>query len=361
MNSNNCLISVIIPVYNVEKYITRCLKSLKKQTLQNWEAILIDDCSPDNSIRTAQKITDTDSRFKIIRNQQNLGQGCSRDAGIAVSSGKYILMLDSDDYLAETALQKLFEAAEEENADITVCSVKQLYRHSSRIYPDFPRKHSGTGKDFLFSLFFNWIYPTTFPNVEAAEWNKLIKRDFWEKHHFKHLHGRLLGEDFYIVSQLLFHASKVVCIPDVLYFYDRRNTSSMTASRELELLMTQLHVYQKLVDFFKEERYFSVCSDHFYAHIYRHLYFEVMEHLSYFDDKHNKKLLQMLSENLQEYDLWQTEKRLWQGLELFYNTLSRTPTRADLRLLKFRKLKIQYIPLWLTTLKHRICKPKTDK
>lgn len=77
--------------------------------------------------------------------------------------------------------------------------------------------------------------------------------------------------------------------------------------------------------------------------------------------KHNKKLLQMLSENLQEYDLWQTEKRLWQGLELFYNTLSRTPTRADLRLLKFRKLKIQYIPLWLTTLKHRICRSKADR
>ena len=351
MSCDNIHISVIIPIYRVEKYICRCLKSLQKQSFRHWEAILVDDCSPDNSVFLARKVIGTDSRFKIIQNSQNVGLGQTRDIGIAHASGKYIFMLDSDDYLSSNALQKLFDEAEDNDADITVCAVKHQYLFTSRIYPAFAKKIIGHGKDFLYSLFFNCVFPQILPNTEIFECNKLIKRNLWNKHNLQHLPGRLWGEDFYITPQLLFFADKVVCLPDVLYIYNRKNVFSITSQKNVDFCLTQIEVFRYTADFLIQKQCFTEYKNHFYAHIYRHLFFEVMRNLSYWDDNFNKVLLKQICERLIANNLLQKDKLLWKNIELFYQVLVKEATSKELRFLKIRKFKVRCIPLWIAKIK----------
>lgn len=118
----NNLISIIIPVYNVNKYIEKCIVSLLAQTHDNFEAILIDDGSPDNSIEIAKSIIKGDPRF-IFLSKENGGQGSARNMGIDLAKGEYITFLDSDDYIEPTFLQDMHAQLISTNADICVCNI----------------------------------------------------------------------------------------------------------------------------------------------------------------------------------------------------------------------------------------------
>src|SRR5690606_5062403 len=102
------MISIIIPVYKVEKYISRCLDSILNQTFQDFEIILINDASPDNSIKIAESYADKDSRIGIIHNEENSGAGWSRKVGYTNAKGEYITFCDPDDYLPKNALELLY-------------------------------------------------------------------------------------------------------------------------------------------------------------------------------------------------------------------------------------------------------------
>ena len=110
-------VSVIVPVYNVEKYLEECLDSLERQTLENIEVILVNDGSTDGSRQIAQEYMDRDARFRLI-DRENGGLSAARNSGIENATGKYLYFLDSDDYLADTALERLFQRAEENSLDV---------------------------------------------------------------------------------------------------------------------------------------------------------------------------------------------------------------------------------------------------
>ena len=118
MCNNNIKISIIIPVYNVEKYIAECLDSCINQTLYEIEIICVDDCSPDNSILILEQMALKDSRIRIIRHNVNKGLGAARNTGIAAARGEYIWFVDSDDYIALEACQLLYETAQKHNIDV---------------------------------------------------------------------------------------------------------------------------------------------------------------------------------------------------------------------------------------------------
>ena len=118
--TKNPEISIIIPVYNVEPYIRRCLDSIKAQTFTDFEAIIVDDSSPDGSIKIAMEFVASDSRFKIVT-RENGGLSAARNTGIEHSVGRYIAFIDSDDFIAPTYLEKLYNACEENNADMSYC------------------------------------------------------------------------------------------------------------------------------------------------------------------------------------------------------------------------------------------------
>ena len=122
-------VSIIVPVYNVEKYISRCLNSLINQTLDDIEIICVNDCSTDNSFETVKEYAVKDSRFVLIEHEINQGLGSARNSGIGIASGKYIIFIDSDDYIDTDYCEKLYNTAKKYDADIVVTN---LLKHKKR-------------------------------------------------------------------------------------------------------------------------------------------------------------------------------------------------------------------------------------
>ena len=120
------IITIIVPVYNVEKYLERCTQSLVNQTYQNIEIILVDDCSTDSSPEICDRLAQTDNRIKVIHKEKNEGLGFARNTGIENASGDYILFIDSDDYFDLNTCEITKAKLEESGADIccffNVCS-----------------------------------------------------------------------------------------------------------------------------------------------------------------------------------------------------------------------------------------------
>ena len=119
------LISIIVPVYKVEKYLDKCVQSIVDQTYQNLEIILVDDGSPDNCGAMCDVWAKKDSRIKVIH-KENGGLSDARNAGIKAASGEYIFLLDGDDYILKNAIELMYKGVTENNADIAICNYKKV-------------------------------------------------------------------------------------------------------------------------------------------------------------------------------------------------------------------------------------------
>ena len=124
------LVSIIVPVYNVSNYIEQCLNSLTNQTLKEIEIIVVDDCGTDDSIDKAEKLAKKDKRIKIVHNKTNQGLAESRNIGLKYVKTEYVAFLDSDDWVAEDFIEKLYKACIRENADIAVSDVIYYYNQN---------------------------------------------------------------------------------------------------------------------------------------------------------------------------------------------------------------------------------------
>ena len=350
------LISIIIPVYRVERYILRCLKSILRQNFASLEVILVDDCGGDNSIAIATKFIAQDSRFHIIRNEKNLGQGLTRDAGLKEAVGEYVFFLDADDYLTDNALETLARTVQQEQPDITVFQARHLHRFSQRIYPEFSTRISGSGRDFLPAFLMTRTPHPIFPNVENYEWNKLLRRTLITRNNIRHLPDPLLGEDFYFTTQLLMYADKVVCLPQTLYCYERRNAGSLTARNDLRFFATCFRPIVEVRTFLQQHGTWTPeLEARFYMHIYRYFYFEILNRLSFFSDRFNRELIQTVASGLKKNYLWKEQPEWWQGFESIYPFLAapfvQSGTKTALRKLKLLKFKVYCLPRRIVKIK----------
>ena len=214
---NNIQISIIVPVYKAEKYIERFLMSVMRQTYNHAEieCILVDDCTPDRSMELAKKIVDrenTDITFVYLRNQHNAGPSVSRNTGMAKAMGKYILFLDSDDFIMPNCIQLLMEQTIIHN-DVEVvlgnffhnklrCGLK-VRSNMIPVFQENPHK--------IFSLYLRDILPMTC-------WNVLIRRSLIEDNHLQFARG-VLQEDILWSFHLYRCTTKMAFVPDVTYQY----------------------------------------------------------------------------------------------------------------------------------------------
>ena len=114
---DNIIISIVIPVYNTEKYISRCIESIVEQGLENYELIIVDDCSIDHSYQILKDWKEKHSQIKLFQNEKNMGAGFTKNKGLNLCTGKYICFVDSDDWIKKNSLKSLLELAEETNCD----------------------------------------------------------------------------------------------------------------------------------------------------------------------------------------------------------------------------------------------------
>lgn len=209
------LISVIIPVYNVEKYLTKCIESIIKQTYTNLEIILVDDGSPDNCGKICDEYAQKDDRIKVIH-KKNGGQSEARNYGIEIATGKYITFLDSDDYISEDYIEYMYKLLKDNNANLSICGV-QIVNNENKKYntEETEVKIYKTNEAFE-----NLLYAE---GIEGAVYAKLYPKDYFDNIKFP------VGEkyeDIAIIALLMNKAEKIVYGNKKCYFYYTRPGST---------------------------------------------------------------------------------------------------------------------------------------
>lgn len=213
----NPLISVIVPIYNVEKYLARCVDSIVNQTYKNLEIILVDDGSPDLCPQMCDDYAEKDSRIKVVH-KKNGGLSDARNAGMAVSTGEYISFIDSDDYVSDDFFECLLDVMNKENSDIAECSVVKFYEDNrfDELSDDLSVKTYDT-QDAMSAL----IAENPF---HQHVWNKLYKTELVKD--IPYAVGKL-NEDEFWTYQVFGRANKVSKLNKTMYYYFQRNSSIM--------------------------------------------------------------------------------------------------------------------------------------
>lgn len=198
------LISVVIPVYNAEKFLHICLEYLVHQTYPNLEFIIVDDGSTDNTPKIYKNYAKHDKRFKIIR-QDNSGPANARNNGLAHASGEYIHFHDSDDFVEQDYYEKIFEAIKLSNADIICGEVKE----TGYMFPVFDRVHILTTIEEKITV------PKA--NLFHVVWRYVYKRSFLEKHGLKYPTNMFIGEDTIFMNKTTYYAKSIATAPGARY------------------------------------------------------------------------------------------------------------------------------------------------
>lgn len=213
----NPLISVIVPIYNVEKYLARCVDSIVNQTYKNLEIILVDDGSPDRCPQMCDDYAKKDSRIKVVH-KKNGGLSDARNAGMAVATGEYISFIDSDDYVSDDFFECLLDVMNKENSDIAECSVVKFYEDNrfDEFSDDLSVKTYDT-QDAMSAL----IAENPF---HQHVWNKLYKTELVKD--IPYAVGKL-NEDEFWTYRVFGRANKVARINKTMYYYFQRSSSIM--------------------------------------------------------------------------------------------------------------------------------------
>ena len=203
------LLSVIIPVYNVEKYLVRCLESVRKQTYTNLEIILVDDGSKDTSGTICDKYAKLDSRIKVVH-QKNRGLSGARNRGMEEVTGAFVAFLDSDDWLEPDIYRKLIEIMQEKQLDIAACSVSETDGvHQKHICPGSTYADKLLVDDEVFEAYFHGL-------LYVAVWNKVYRRNIVEGIISPEPYQ---NEDNYVSGRYLFRAKRMMILSEVGHNY----------------------------------------------------------------------------------------------------------------------------------------------
>ena len=249
-------ISVVVPIYKVEKYLCRCVDSILAQTFTDFELILIDDGSPDNCGAICDEYALKDARVRVIH-QENRGVSVARNSGLQAANGKYIAFVDSDDYVAKDYLEVLITSMTDTNADIAVCSFTEVAEDTS----DFVSVSDKACLPVEFQANDKMIALCNSDQITNYLWNKLYKKDLFNEIRFPV--NVAFWEDAAIMYRLFDLCEKVVFIDKTLYFYVFRSGSA-TKHVTINDVLAQYHVCMERLEFLKEKypelENFLVCS-----------------------------------------------------------------------------------------------------
>ncbi len=203
-------VTVIVPVYNVEHLLARCLDSIVNQTLKEIEIICVDDKSPDNSLAILRQYEAREPRLKVICHSQNKRQGGARNTALEMATGEYVGFVDSDDYLDLDYYEKLYNAASAADADISCCGIIKHKPHSKKYVARYEACSEFTSMEEKFRI---CNCPPDFHPV-----NKLYRREMLCRNSLRFEEKRMF-EDIDFVSKAICYANKIVTVPDTYYRY----------------------------------------------------------------------------------------------------------------------------------------------
>ena len=245
--TNLPLISVIIPVYNVESYLEKCLDSIINQTYKNLQIILIDDGSTDNCKAICGKYQKLDRRIIVIH-QENQGLSNARNKGLDIAKGSLIAFVDSDDFLEPTMYEELYNNMRENDSDIAICNFYRIDKHGAKTTLHFRETEFVSTNKTKFSNIQN-----EYGSLTVYAWNKLYKRKIFDN--IRYPDGKVY-EDSFILCDILAKATKVSYLLKPLYNYVYR-PDSITNNFSLAHF-DKIGSFNRKIDFFHKQKYFDL-------------------------------------------------------------------------------------------------------
>lgn len=239
----NHKISVIVPVYNVESYISDCIDSLAYQTCNDFEIVFVDDCGNDNSISIIKKNLHRFSNASIYHRKQNGGLSAARNSGIQASNGDYLLFVDSDDYLTNNAISLFYESLSKGDFDVIVSAYTKIPENIS-----YHNSVSDTiyGNDKIRNVYYN-------NKIVVPAWNKLVKKDFLVDNGLFFMEG-IIHEDVLWSFMIMTKADSLFSIPEPTYMYRIRTNSIMTKSYGMRNINSLLAILNEQKNWITKEK-----------------------------------------------------------------------------------------------------------
>lgn len=258
----NDLISVIVPIYKVENYICKCIESIINQTYSNIEIILVDDGSPDNCPAICDSYCKKDKRIKVIH-KENGGLSDARNAGLDFAKGKYILFIDSDDYIKPEMIELMYKTIISDNSDMVICNYeladedgKIILRKRDKIF-DSDKKNILINEETFWNNCHDYDYL-----YYVISCNKLYKNKIFENIRYK---KGAVHEDEIILHKIVGKCNKISCIADKLYIYINHKNSIMNSKFSeknlycIDGIISRInYLYKKGFDNYLD-RHFNIC------------------------------------------------------------------------------------------------------
>ncbi len=280
MGNKGEVVSVIVPVYNVEAYVSKCLQSIVQQTYDNLEIIIIDDGSNDGSDQICEQFAKKDDRIQVIH-QENRGLSAARNLGLDRCNGEYILFVDSDDYLDSSMIEKLMLLISKYQVLIATCDFQRVYSdqeiktHVQDTFEGVYDVQKSVGEILGERIV-----------LYTVVWNKLFHRSCFENLRFPE--GRIY-EDEFITYKLIHQAERVAITNERLYFYLQRS-GSIVNTKIMDRKKDFFEAYQERIDFYRKRQMF----DYYYKMLCLYRYWLI-------DTKEKKEVSKNLSSKIREY------------------------------------------------------------
>lgn len=218
-------ISIIVPIYNVEKYISKCIDSIINQTYRDLEIILVDDGSPDKCGIICDKYASFDKRIIVIH-KQNGGLSSARNAGLDVATGSYVGFVDSDDWIESTMYEEMISMFDNDGVDLVECGINLISDRSIKLY-EAGKNEIISGHDALF-MHLDLLKRGDQTMPRTAVWSKLFRKDFWNDRRFPN--GKI-HEDYMLTVEALYYANKVALVKKGLLNHLIDNPCSIVNTR----------------------------------------------------------------------------------------------------------------------------------
>lgn len=248
-------VSVIIPVYKAELFFEKCLRALFEQTLSDIEYIFINDATPDNSMALLDKVLseypERKKSVRIVTNETNLGTGATRNIGMRLATGEYVIHCDSDDWCEPDMYEQMYDVAVREKADIVCCNVRMEYTGYSvcNKYQYAIETHRE-----LLALNLSLLY--------SSLWNKLIRRRLYVENGVYFFDDVNMWEDVGLITRLRYLSKKTVVIEKEFYHYNKQNEQSVVSVPKTCKIEEQMRCALLLEQFFRDKKEFALVADY---------------------------------------------------------------------------------------------------
>lgn len=272
---NSIKVSIILPIFNVEKYLDRCMDSLLNQTLEDIEIIMVDDGSPDNCHQMCDEYAKKDNRVKVVH-KKNAGLGFARNSGLEVAKGEYIAFVDSDDYVGLNMYKTLYDRAEADKCDAVFCGFRTEVKQNKWVYSDeVDADKLWRGKDvqlFMLDMIASGAGVKAERLYQMSVWHSIYKRSIIEDNHLRFVSEReVASEDIPFQVDYLSKANTVAYIQETFYSYCLNGTS-LTATLKPEKYARYKQLRACLLTKSSDAEYVSRVNRLFIGYTRSHLY-----------------------------------------------------------------------------------------